>query len=225
MTKEQIKKVIQAKCLNVFKGVVMPANWNLDVIANAIEQYAAQYKVQPELALAQGIMECHFGCNPAAKRSRATKNIFNVGNVDTGGNRYFSSYVSGIGAYFRLMAREYCWRTEGDTVTVEMMEKHDFRRPRGGRYATAPSYTVNVVSIAKGIRGMFAAEVSDKSLAKNEKTGSLGEPGMTGEVVKGAVRSADKNTGTGAHTAADIQTTAVADHTAVATGKADKGKK
>lgn len=163
MSIEMIKSVIQKRCISAFgKSAVIP--WDLDSIANAIMCGACRHKVQVELALAQGIMECHFGCNPAAKRSRATKNIFNVGNVDDGRNRFFGSYEDGIDAYFRLMSREYRWPGEGDVVSVEMMQKHDFIRPRGGRYATAPSYTRDVVKLALGIRDEFA-----KTMAKGSK--------------------------------------------------------
>lgn len=149
--KDKIKQVIKKRCIDAF-GKKAVIDWDLDKISEAVARGAERYKVEAELALAQGILECHFGCNPAAKRSRATKNIYNVGNVDDGRNRYFSSYEAGIEAYFRLMAREYRWPGEGETVSVEMMERHDFRRPRGGRYATAPTYTRDVVKLAREIR-------------------------------------------------------------------------
>jgi len=156
--KDAIKKVIQRRCIEAFgkKAVIV---WDLDKIAEALVKSAERYKVEIELALAQGILECHFGCNPAAKRSRATKNIYNVGNVDDGRNRFFASYEAGIDVYFRLMAREYRWPGEGEAVSVEMMERHDFRRPRGGRYATAPSYTRDVAKLAREIRKELAAVV------------------------------------------------------------------
>lgn len=156
MTSEQVKKVITEKCIKAFKNAKVP--WDLDAIATALLEGSKKYKVQIELALAQGILECHFGCNPAAIRSRRTRNIFNVGNVDSGANRFFRTVEAGIDSYFRLMAREYCWRAEGDTVTVEMMVKHNFKRPRGGRYATAPGYTTSIAKIAEGIEKMFAKE-------------------------------------------------------------------
>jgi len=153
MTWEQVKTVIQRMCLDVYgKKAEIPADWELAAIAQAVAGKAEQYRVEPVLALAQGILESHFGVNPAAVRSRKTRNIYNVGNVDDGGNRFFPSWESGIGAYIHLMAREYLYRNEGDTVTVEMMVKHDFVRPRGGRYATAPNYTKDVVKIAERIR-------------------------------------------------------------------------
>lgn len=157
MTIEMIKKIIQETCIKPFgKAAVLP--WDLDEIANILSLKCEQYHVDPRLALAQGILECHFGVNPAASRSRKTHNIFNVGNVDNGSNRYFSSWETGIGAYCLLMAREYCYRNEGDTVTPEMMIAHDFTRPRGGRYATAPSYTKDIAFIVKRIDAIVAKE-------------------------------------------------------------------
>jgi len=128
--------------------------FDLDVMAALIHKLCWQWNVDVRLCLAQGILECHFGCNPAAKRSRVTKNIFNVGNVDDGRNRFFMSWEAGLSAYCHLMAREYCYRDEGAVVTPEMMIAHDFTRPKGGRYATAGSYTQDVAKIVAKIDGL-----------------------------------------------------------------------
>jgi flagellum-specific peptidoglycan hydrolase FlgJ len=164
MTLEQIKLVIQRRCIKAFADPVIP--WDLDQIAAALLSGSEKYHVEVELALAQGILEGHFACNPAAKRSRKTRNIFNVGNVDNGGNRFFNSFEAGIDAYFRLLAREYCWRAEGNTVTVDMMLRHDFTRPRGGRYATAPNYTASIRSIVESIRSMADGKAMTKPKKK-----------------------------------------------------------
>lgn len=150
MTKEQIVKVITELCVKPFgKNAVIATDYN--ALAEAMVQKAETYKVDPRLCLAQGIAECHYGANPVAKRSRATKNIWNVGNVDDGDNRFFSSFEAGMDAYMRLMSREYRYASEGEIVTPEMMIKHDFIRPRGGRYATAPNYTEVITSVVKKI--------------------------------------------------------------------------
>lgn len=158
MTVELIKKIIKKTCIDTFgPKAIIP--WDLDEIANILALKAEQYHVDLRLALAQGILECHFGCNPEASRSRKTHNIYNVGNVDDGSNRYFSTWETGIGAYFLLMASRYCYRNEGDEVTAEMMIAHDFVRPDGvGRYATAPSYTKDIASIVKKIDAIVAKE-------------------------------------------------------------------
>lgn len=150
MTIEQIKKVLLEMAQKPF-GIMKASPFDLGEMAGLIDKLCAQYKVDPRLCLAQGILECHFGCNPAASRSRKTRNIFNVGNVDDGRNRYFATWEAGLNAYCHLMAKEYCYRNAGDTVTAEMMIAHDFTRPRGGRYATAPSYTTDIAKIVAKI--------------------------------------------------------------------------
>jgi len=94
--------------------------------------------------LAQAVVESHYGVNPLAKRSRRTQNIYNVGNVDSGADESQKTWKAGIERYASLLHREYLWNDEGETVTMAMMKKHDFTRPVGGRYATAPDYTKQV---------------------------------------------------------------------------------
>lgn len=150
MDSELIRMIIQKLCVDIWGAkAVKTADWDIQAIADAIYQGCLRFGVDPRLALAQGILECHFGLNPAAARSRKTRNIYNVGNVDDGGNRYFESYQAGIEAYCKLMAKEY--NRGGNLVTPEMMIKHDFIRPKGGRYATAPSYTSDIAGIVKRI--------------------------------------------------------------------------
>lgn len=170
---EQIKRVIQRMCLDMWgKKAVIAADWDLDEIADAVAKYCESCRVEPALCLAQGILEGHFGVAPTAKRTRLTRNIFNVGNVDDGRNRTMVSWAEGIRVYCRLMAREYCYRNEGHTVSVEMMVKHDFVRPRGGRYATAPSYTKDVMGLAEKIRGLLVpADDADFSADSADEKG------------------------------------------------------
>lgn len=141
-----IQMVLQLMCVDTMGK--MPGN--IVTIAQAVRVYCMQYSVDPILCLAQGIVECHFGCNPQAVRSRKTMNIFNVGNTDDGANRQMESWEQGIECYCRLMAREYLWRDMNTSgwVTMEMMAAHDFNRPKGGRYATAPDYTKQVTKVA-----------------------------------------------------------------------------
>lgn len=151
MTIEQIKHVLTEMAIKPHgnKAVV---SWYLDEIASSLHALCHAYKVDPRLALAQGILEGHFAAAPKASRSRKTRNIYNVGNTDDGSNKYFLNYSDGIRAYCHLMARSYCYRNEGPIVTPEMMIAADFMRPDGlGRYATAPSYTKDIASIVKKI--------------------------------------------------------------------------
>ncbi len=160
MTEAQIKGVIIKKCLDLWGSkAVLTRDWDLEKIAAALAENCRKYQVDPRLALAQGIAECHFAVAPGANRSRKTRNIYNVGNVDSGGNRYLQSYEQGIETYCRLIAREYNW--EGGAVTAESLIAHDFRRPRGGRYATDPAYTATIAALVKAI---------DKALRAKKQT-------------------------------------------------------
>lgn len=174
MTIEQIKHVLKKMCIDIWgKAAVVP--WDIEEIAKVLSLRAEQYHVDIRLALAQGILESHFCCNPAATRSRKTKNIFNKGNVDDGRNLFFTSWEAGISAYFLLMAKHYCYRNEGDTVTAEMMIAHDFQRPDGvGRYATAPSYTRDIAAIVKKI---------DRLIGNGEQGSGSGSAGTAGDDV------------------------------------------
>lgn len=155
--KDKVVKIIKDTIrLWHHKAVIPGDGWTPESIAESMVEHCEAEKVQLELALAQGYVECHFGINPLAGRSRRTRNIFNVGNVDDGKDRTFDSWEAGIAAYCKLMRREYNWK-EGDYISVESMEKHDFTRPKGGRYASAPDYKNTVVSIALKMRAKLEA--------------------------------------------------------------------
>ena len=159
ITKEDVKYVITELAFKPFGGkAVVGVDWNLDEIADTILEASNEYNVDPRLFLAQGIIESHFGANPDAGRSRRTKNIYNVGNVDGGRNNYYSSYTDGIRDYARLMNQEYNWGGEGSWVTPEMMIEKNFTKSSGqGRYARAPNYTNVIQQIVKRV---------DKTLAE-----------------------------------------------------------
>jgi len=179
MNKEQVKRIIKKMCLEIWgKTAVKTSDWDIDRIAAAVYCNCEKYGVDMRLALAQGIAECHFAVAPGANRSRKTRNIFNVGNVDSGGNRYMQSYEQGIETYCRLISREYNWSgkmemdpgsspgrlsTGVSIVTAESLIEKDFRRPKGGRYATDPNYTELIKGIVKRI---------DKALVKERKDGN-----------------------------------------------------
>lgn len=151
-----ISKVIviiqRARKLFGDNAVIPGSGWSPEAIATSIVRHCEENKVQLELALAQAYLECHFGLNPAASRSRRTLNIYNVGNVDSGADKSFPSWDAGIKAYCELMRREYDWK-EDEYITLESMLRHDFTRPKGGRYATAPSYTRQIKSLGLRFRG------------------------------------------------------------------------
>lgn len=148
----QIEKIIEKFCLKPFHGKAV-MDYDIHEMARHIYICAYAFQVETALALAQGILESHFACNPAATRSRKTKNIFNVGNVDSGKNRFFDSYFDGVTQYFRLMDSEYRWPQDSSgKVSMATLVANDFMRPRGGRYATAPAYTSTLLSIYNRIK-------------------------------------------------------------------------
>ncbi len=144
ITSARIADILLELCVKPF-GRNVVVDFDIPTMAQMILVFSIQYKVEPLLCIAQGVVESHFGCNPSASRSRKTRNIFNVGNVDDGSNKYFPDYASGLERYFQLMDREYRWPEDKDGhVRMSTMAKRDFYRPRGGRYATAPNYTGQV---------------------------------------------------------------------------------
>ncbi len=157
-SKDELLYVVQHFSVGTW-GVraVTAADWDAGEISEAIWDKCQQYGVDMLLAVAQGVVESHFGVAPTAVRSRKTKNIYNVGNVDSGADEGQVSWAAGIGRYCRLMKREYNWQPD-EIVSLQMMVEHDFRRPRGGRYASAPNYTVQVASVAQKIRTLLRIE-------------------------------------------------------------------
>lgn len=197
ITKEDVKYVITELAFKPFGGkAVVGVGWNLDEIADTILTASNQYKVDPRLFLAQGIIESHFGANPEAGRSRRTKNIYNVGAVDGGRNNYYSSYTDGIRDYARLMNQEYNWGGEGSWVTPEMMIEKNFTRSSGqGRYATAPNYTNVIQEIVKRVdnklaeRNQFRSMVLVPNPARSEDpiSAPANKPSSPASLVKAAV--------------------------------------
>lgn len=144
LTTSRLADILLEMCVKPF-GRTAVLDFDIPTMAHDILRLSEKYKVEPLLCVAQGVVESHFGCNPSASRSRKTKNIFNVGNVDDGSNKYFPDYASGLERYFQLMDREYRWpEDKGGYVRMSTMAKRDFYRPIGGRYATARNYTKQV---------------------------------------------------------------------------------
>lgn len=155
-----IAHAIQRTCIDTQGKHNIPEGWELNKIAQAVYDNCKKYKIEPFLCIAQGIAESHFAINPAGGRPRKHKNIFNWLNTDDGKNHTFKSFEAGIEQYCKTMSREYLWKNERSYdnpkfdgwVTLEMMQRHDFHRPIGGRYASAKNYTENVVIITNRVR-------------------------------------------------------------------------
>ncbi|MDD3535385.1 MAG: glucosaminidase domain-containing protein [Candidatus Cloacimonetes bacterium] len=152
-----IRYVLQRQCIDAMGAYNVPSGWEKSSIARKLRDACIMHKVDPVLALAQGIMESHFAVNPYARRSRKHKNIFNWLNTDDGKNHTFASFEDGIEQYCKTMSREYYWADDPDKglpgwVTLEMMLRHDFTRPKGGRYASAWEYTMKIRKLSATIK-------------------------------------------------------------------------
>jgi hypothetical protein len=101
--------------------------------------------VPPELALSQLLLEGGINSDVNSRPVR-TRNPYNVGNVDSGRNRKFSSVQHGIDTYFKLIASNYIGR--GKTVKDLLT---NFVNKRGQRYATDQNYENKLASIAQKV--------------------------------------------------------------------------
>lgn len=108
--------------------------------------------VPPELALAQLTWEGGFSPD-AESRPIKTKNPFNVGNVDSGENRYLGSVEDGISLYYNLIAGSYL----SETKTVEDLLQNFVRRDDGSRYAKNRSYERKLSRTMKNIKEYIAS--------------------------------------------------------------------
>ncbi len=143
------------------KAVIPDGGWSPEILANGFVTYSNYFKVDLSMMLAQGIAECHFGCNPAASKSRRTFNIFNVGNTDSGAEEVQNGWVDGIRRYARVMASEYNYHDDPEGwVMMESMVSHKFTRPRGGVYSTTKDYEKLVSVLAMKIRKLLTPNPS-----------------------------------------------------------------
>lgn len=176
ITVAAIAHAIKRTCIDTMGKQNIPEGWELSSIAEAVYKNCKKYKIEPYLCIAQGIAESHFAINPAGILPRRHKNIFNWFITDDGKTHTFKSWEAGIEQYAKTMAREYLWKGETSYdnpafdgwVTMEMMERHDFTRPIGGRYASAKNYTENVVIITNRVR-RFIVEFAQKEADKEQK--------------------------------------------------------
>lgn len=162
-TEVAIQHVIQKTCIDIMGARNIPEGWDLESIAATVHKQCAGYKIDPVLCLAQGIAESHFAINPYAVRSRKHKNIFNWLNTDDGKNHTFASFEEGIIQYCRTMAIEYLWLNDMGPglpgwVTCEMMYRHDFTRPKGGRYASSRDYERVIRGLCTTINNILKKE-------------------------------------------------------------------
>ena len=101
--------------------------------------------VPPELALAQLLLEGGINSDITSRPVR-TRNPYNVGNVDSGSNRRFSSVQNGIDAYYKLIAGNYIGK--GKTIKDLLT---NFVNKRGDRYASDVNYENKLSAIAQKV--------------------------------------------------------------------------
>jgi predicted nucleotidyltransferase len=125
------------------------------MMAECSKRYFSQGYVPPELALAQLALEGGLSKNQTV-RPRRTKNPFNVGNTDSGKNKYFSTVQEGVCAYYDLMVRRYLTggKRAGDLL-------RNFVNVNGNRYASG-EYEPKLRSIVSS-----ASNISDMALSKS----------------------------------------------------------
>jgi len=126
------------------------------MMAECSKRYFSQGYVPPELALAQLALEGGLSKNQTV-RPRRTKNPFNVGNTDSGKNKYFSTVQEGVCAYYDLMVRRYLTggKKAGDLL-------RNFVNVNGNRYASG-EYEPKLRSIVSSV-----SNISDMVLSKSK---------------------------------------------------------
>jgi murein DD-endopeptidase MepM/ murein hydrolase activator NlpD len=122
--------------------------------ASQIYDSAKKYDVPFELALAQAQQEGNFGKDKNAKPYK-TKNLWNVGNVDSGAINNQNSFEEGLDTYMSLFSRKY-----GNSKDQERL-LNNFTNKNGNRYATDVNYEKSLKAII------------DKNIAPYRKTTSI----------------------------------------------------
>jgi len=112
----------------------------------------------PELSLSQLVLEGAFTNNPTA-RPIATKNPYNVGNVDSGKNIYYNNVQDGINSYYNLIANRYL--VKGKTAT-DLLK--NFVNKNENRYASSEDYEKNLSKNISKIKNISDRIVSTQNV-------------------------------------------------------------
>jgi hypothetical protein len=117
--------------------------------------------VPPELALAQLVAEGGIGNSDPTSRPIRTKNPYNVGNVDSGENVFYSDVQASINTYFSLIARNYLGKGKTASDLVQ-----NFVNKSGNRYASAQNYERVLSSLVSSINKSSQPIVASLNLPK-----------------------------------------------------------
>lgn len=122
-----------------------------EMMASAAKSAYETYKrfVPAELALSQLALEGGIGNKDPNSRPIRTKNPFNVGNTDSGANKYYGDVQAGINRYYDLIAKNYLvgGKTAKDLIT-------NFVNKNNNRYASGTDYEVKLSKLASQANSM-----------------------------------------------------------------------
>ena len=121
--------------------------------------------VPPELALAQLVAEGGIGNGNMNSRPIKTKNPYNVGNVDSGDDVYYSDVQSSINTYYSLIARNYLGKGKTATDLVQ-----NFVNKNGNRYASAQNYEKVLGSIISSVNSISKPLIASYNKEKTAQT-------------------------------------------------------
>lgn len=130
-------------CDNFIKSKNPGSPINGQMMAQSAKKYFSQGYIPPELACAQLLLEGGLSSDPNARPIK-TKNPFNVGNVDSGKNKFMSSFQDGIDAYYSLMTKKYLPKGKEAEALLS-----NFVNTTGNRYASDKKYENKLNSIVK----------------------------------------------------------------------------
>jgi hypothetical protein len=112
--------------------------------------------------LVMAVSESHFG---TAGRAAYTKNVYNVGNVDNGSNKFHGTWQAGLDNFGSLMAKSYLKPDElnGQPNSDKAMKgfiQRDFRRiSDNARYMTDPTAQSKIIGLTRDISKMLVNEL------------------------------------------------------------------